>query len=360
MISKWWRRLRGRRRPRLSLLLVVYRMPVQARNTIRSLLPDYQRGVSRDDYEVIIVENRSRELLDSGFLRGLPANFSYVLRDETATTPVYAINEAAAMARGDSIGIMIDGARLVTPGVVRGILQAMDAVDNAVVSVPGYHIGLELQQAAVEKGYGVEEDQRLLASVNWQDDGYRLFNIACFSGSCAPGFFLPNSESNCLAMPQRVWHDLGGVDERFNLRGGGMVNLDLYRRACEYPGIQHVVLPGEGTFHQFHGGVTTGGEPAAAREVFIQQIKDQYEELRGQPFASPQTQPIYIGALHEAVLPFLSYSASQALARSGGRAYEPQPRGPRLVGGDLKGNERETASGGQVSELRRPTTRDGG
>ena len=72
MKANWWRSLGKRRRPRLSLVLVVYRMPVQARNTIRSLLPDYQRGVSRDDYEVVIVENRSREVLDPGFLRGLP------------------------------------------------------------------------------------------------------------------------------------------------------------------------------------------------------------------------------------------------------------------------------------------------
>ena len=335
MKANWWRSLGKRRRPRLSLVLVVYRMPVQARNTIRSLLPDYQRGVSRDDYEVVIVENRSREVLDPGFLRGLPDNFSYLLRDETAPTPVYAVNEAAATARGENICVMIDGARLVTPGVVRGMLQALDAVPNAVISVPGYHIGTELQQAAVEKGYGVEEDQQLLASVNWQDDGYRLFNIACFSGSCAPGFFLPNSESNCLTMPRRVWRDLGGMDGRFNLRGGGMVNLDLYRRVCEYPGIQHVVLPGEGTFHQFHGGVTTGGEPAAAREVFIQQIKDQYEELRGQPFASPQTHPVYIGGIHDAVLPFLSFSAERALA-----ARRPTERdgnaSPRLVRGSVK------------------------
>lgn len=331
--SSFGERLRSRfslrSQPRLSLVLMVYDMPLQARNTIRSLLPDYQRGCNPDDYEVIIVENRSRELLDPGFVQGLPRNFRYLLRDESASTPVHAINEAAEQARGSMIGVMIDGARLLTPGVVRGILQATDGVSNPVVSVPGYHIGSELQQLAVEKGYGVAEDQELLASVDWHEDGYRLFQIACFSGSCASGFLLPNSESNCLTMPRRVWRDLGGMDVRFNLRGGGMVNLDLYRRACEYPGVQHVVLPGEGTFHQFHGGVTTGGEPAAAREVFIEQIKAQYEALRGQVFATPQTHPVYVGSLHDAVLPFMQYSAERALqARHGTkRRYA----GPRLV-----------------------------
>lgn len=318
------------RRPRLSLVVVVYRMPQQARNTIRSLLPDYQRGCDPRDYEVIVVENRSPELVDPGFIRGLPGNFRYLLRDETAPTPVYAVNAGAALARGDMLAVMVDGARLLTPGVVRGILQASTIMRSAVVSVPGYHIGSELQQAAVEKGYDVTQDQRLLASVNWHEDGYRLFRIACLSGSCAAGFFLPNSESNCLAMPRQVWRELGGMDERFTLRGGGMVNLDLYRRACEHPGVLHVVLPGEGTFHQFHGGVTTGGEPAAARAVFIEQIRQQYRELRGEDFVSPQTQPLYLGEIHEAVMPFLHHSAERALASRGALSM-PGPAGPRLV-----------------------------
>ncbi|MEO0437597.1 MAG: hypothetical protein AAF098_11885 [Pseudomonadota bacterium] len=325
----WQRALRTTKQPKLSLVLVVHRMPLQAANTIRSLLPGYQRGCRSSDYEVIIVENRSSELLDPGFLKGLPGNFRYVLRDEVASTPVFAVNEAARLARGDMLGIMIDGARLVTPGIVRGILRAQASIKNPVVSVPGYHIGSELQQTAVAKGYDASVDQRLLASVDWQEDGYRLFEIACLSGSCAGGFFLPNSESNCLAMPVQVWRDLEGMDERFTLRGGGMVNLDLYRRACEHPGIQHVVLPGEGTFHQFHGGVTTGGEPPAARDVFIDQIKSQYSELRGQEFASPQTHPVYIGGFHDATLPFLEYSAERALLSRRGSARDLS--GPRLV-----------------------------
>ena len=71
MMSDWWQRLRGKsRRPRISLVLVVYKMPLQARNTIRSLLPEYQRGCDAADYEVIVVENRSSELLDPGFIEG--------------------------------------------------------------------------------------------------------------------------------------------------------------------------------------------------------------------------------------------------------------------------------------------------
>ena len=33
-----------------------------------------------------------------------------------------------------------------------------------------------------------------------------------------------------------LWDELGGLDERFALPGGGLANHDLYRRACELPG----------------------------------------------------------------------------------------------------------------------------
>jgi hypothetical protein len=44
---------------------------------------------------VIIVENRSPDLLEPGFIKGLSQNFRYLLRDEPTSTPVYAVNEAA-------------------------------------------------------------------------------------------------------------------------------------------------------------------------------------------------------------------------------------------------------------------------
>ena len=310
------------RPPKLSIVVVVYRMALQARNTIRSLLPDYQQGANPGDYEVLIVENRSAELLDPGFIAGLPGNFRYLLRDETAPTPVHAVNEGVRRARGGNVCVMIDGARLLTPGIVRGLLAGHRLHDSAIVAVPGYHIGSELQQLAVANGYDVEQDQQLLASINWPRDGYRLFDIACFSGSCAGGFYLPISESNCLSMPRRVWDELGGMDTRFDLRGGGMVNLDLYKRACEHPGVQHVMLPGEGTFHQFHGGVTTGGEAPEARELFIDEIKSQYRKLRGRDYASPRTSPVFLGELSPNVHRFVQYSAN----RLAGAGDQPAPR----------------------------------
>ncbi len=309
--------------PALSLVVIVYDMQVQAERTLLSLSPQYQEGVSESDYEVIVVENESANNLSRDFVERLPANFSYHLRAERESTPVHAVNHGVGISRGRYVCIMIDGARLVTPGVVKNILRGHRLHERSVVTVPGYHIGNQLQQTAVEQGYGVEQDQALIDSIAWPMEGYRLFEIACFSGSCVPGFFLPNSESNCISIPRDLWATLGGLDTRFDLRGGGLVNLDLYKRACEFPGVEHVMLLGEGTFHQFHGGVTTGGEAGQIRDALIEEMKAQYIQIRGYPYESPRGNPVYLGECPVQVMRFIEYSSARALASQEGNASAP-------------------------------------
>ena len=309
--------------PAVSFIVILYDMPKQAEKTLYSLMPEYQQGVDAADYEVIVVENESANTLSRDFVAQLPANFSYHLRAEREPTPVHAINHGAGISRGRYLCVMIDGARMVTPGVVRNIIRGHRLQENAVVTVPGYHIGEQLQQEAVDQGYGVAEDQALIASCGWPANGYGLFDIACFSGSCAAGFFRPNSESNCISIPRAIWASLGGLDTRFNLRGGGLVNLDLYKRACEYQGVEHVILLGEGTFHQFHGGVTTGGEARDVRAQLIEEMQKQYQQIRGEPYQSPETRPVYLGEFPRQVLRFVHSSAAPLLQQAVPVAAEP-------------------------------------
>ena len=191
-------------RPVLSIVMVVYDMPLQAQNTLISLTTDYQQDVSVDEFEVIVVENESQNLLSDKFVQSLPPNVHYFKRQETQPTPVHAINFGASKAKGDYICLMIDGARMLTPRVVKNLLLGHKLSDSSVVSIPGYHLGDKLQQENVSHGYGLETERKLMQSIQWPSDGYRLFDIACFSGSSACGFFLPNSESNCISVPREL------------------------------------------------------------------------------------------------------------------------------------------------------------
>jgi hypothetical protein len=107
----------------------------------------------------------------------------------------------------------------------------------------------------------------LLASIDWPQDGYRLFEIATVDESSVDGWLQPIAEANALFMPRKSWDQLGGMDERFDASGGGLVNLDMYSRAMELPDAQLVLLLGEGTFHQMHGGIATNVSPEACRNA---------------------------------------------------------------------------------------------
>jgi hypothetical protein len=298
-------------RPLLSIVVVVHRMREQALRTLLSLSAQHQRGAASDAYEIVVVENASDQMLDEASLAALGANIRYLRREESATSPAPAVNFGVANARGEMVAIMVDGARMVTPGLVAGLLNARRITEDAVVAVPGYHLGSEPQQRAVRHGYDETREARLLETIDWPSDGYRLFEIACLSGSCAAGFFVPMPESTCLGLPKRRFLEIGGCDERFDLPGGGFVNLDLYRRVCEIPGTRLFLLPGEGTFHQFHGGVTTGGHDGD-RDALIRGMRAQYRSLRGVEFQAPARTPECLGAIPRTAQRFVQLSAQHA------------------------------------------------
>lgn len=299
-----------RRKPYLSIILIVYKMPDQADKTLYSLSPAYQRGAKEKNYEVIVVENSSDDLLGAERATRHAGNIRYFCRDETQRTPVHAINFGVSKARGTHVAIMIDGARMVSPGVVHNTLQVFRMAPKAAVSTLGYHIGRKLQQVAVNEGYDETEEAKLLHGIRWPEDGYRLFEIAVLSGSCQGGFFMPNAESNFIAMSMHRWNKLGGMDSRYNDFGGGNANLDLYKRLLGTPGIPFYLLFGEGSFHQFHGGVTTGTRTEERDRVY-KQLTEQDIAIRGHDRAAPNVRPILFGAAHPAVYRFIRESLTK-------------------------------------------------
>lgn len=315
-----------RRKPFLSVVVVIYRMPEQAERTLRSLASGYQRGVREDEYEVVVVENRSDQLLGAARACATGGNVRYFLREETQRTPVHAVNFGAGRARGSHVAIMIDGARMLSPGVLRLTLDALALSPHAAVATPGYHLGSVTQQQAVDTGYGAAEEARLLAGIAWPADGYRLFEIAAFSESGREGFLLPGPESNFLAMSRALWREIGGMDPRYDDNGGGYANHDLYKRTLDHPQTTCYLLFGEGSFHQYHGGITTG-TPAAEREKVCAQIIAQDFRLRGDNRDHPARPPVFFGALHPASYRFLAHSlarAEAAAARAAQSSRQPQ------------------------------------
>lgn len=117
--------------------------------------------------------------------------------------------------------------------------------------------------------------------------------------------------------------DIGGPDVRFDQSGGGVLNLDLYRELVERPSSQLVVLPGEASFHQYHGGVTTRTDEG--REDMLAQFRARYGEVRHKEFHAPLREPVLLGEVPPQALRFLHYSAGLARERFDGRLHRLPP-----------------------------------
>jgi len=283
----------------LSVVVVVWDMARELPRTLATLAAEYQRGDV--DYEVIVVDNGSPQPVDAALLDLVP-NGRLIRLDPAPSSPARAANEGIAAASGEIVGVMIDGARMLTPGVIAGAHAAAALGPNVISATLAFHLGSEPQMTAAATGYDQQVEDALLDSVDWQSDGYELFSIGTFAGSSARGWFGPMGESNALFMTAARWNEIGGFDEIFDRAGGGLVNHDLYRRACESPDAELVVLLGEGSFHQFHGGAATGGR--AVRD----ELWAEYAGLRRREFEPPALVPRFLGAIPPAAMPHIRRS----------------------------------------------------
>ncbi|TGD74886.1 glycosyltransferase family 2 protein [Mangrovimicrobium sediminis] len=284
----------------LSIVLVVYNMRRAAPRSIRSLLTPYQRGIDSESYEIIVVENGSSEPLDKASIESLAPNVRYHYLQDPPPSPAYAINYAVARARGEILAIMVDGAHMVTPGVLRWGLVPFAYESNPIVAAPRFFLGHESQVESVHKGYDEQQEDALLDSIEWPKDGYRLYEVSVpyrynfASGPPKLFWFVRQFESNCLFVRKAAFLAVGGCDERFDLPGGGCLMPDLYKELCEMSDASIVQLLGEASFHQVHGGIST----SSTREKQVEQWAEytaQYEQIRGIPFEVSQKPQQFVG-----------------------------------------------------------------
>lgn len=278
---------------KLSILVIAYDMPVQAMNTLLSLSSGYQRRVQSSDYEVVVVENRSQRCLDGTAVEALPGHFRYFLRDEPGVSPAAAINFGVEQCRGEILGLFVDGARMATPGLVELVLAAARGYSSPLVCAPAYHLGGERLHEVTEPMQRLQAEQELLQELHWQNNGYRLFEGASWSEGNKKGCLQPLMEANALFVRRDRWLQSGGANEAFDMPGGGCLILHTYRTLAMMPENQLIVLPGEGNFHQYHGGVTTShGDDRSEK---IAQFSRHLDTFWGGRWKSVTREPVLLG-----------------------------------------------------------------
>ena len=277
---------------KLSIIVIFYEMRREARRTLHSLSDSYQQGVDGECWEVVAIDNASPEPLNSKEVEEFGNNFRYYHYQTVSASPVEAINFGVSKALSDNVAICIDGARMLSPGVIRLTLECLEKFENPFVCTMGWHIGPKMQNYSMLEGYDQGVEDKLLRETNWRENGYRLFEVSSLAASAKDGFFSVINESNFCSLRKSTFLENGGFDERFNEPGGGLVNLDFYKRISESHDVQTIHLLGEGTFHQFHGGVATN---VPMEDHQYHSYLEHYRSIHGTKLDPPVVEPIFYG-----------------------------------------------------------------
>lgn len=279
---------------RLSIVVILHNMQREAARTLFSLGRRGQAGLDGIDYEIIAIDNGSTPPLQPDAFTDFSDNIRYVRLDTKSVSPVGAVNLGAEVARGDYIAVIVDGARMASPGLIATSLIGTRVAANPFVFGLAWHLGPKIQNISMLEGYDQAAEDALLDSIAWPGDGYRLFDISTIAPSSGGGYLsgVP-PECSWFCMKRSTFLQMGGFDAGFASPGGGLVNHDFRNRVLAIPGIVPVGVLGEGVFHQFHGGVATN-VPLA--EHPWESFEVEYRRLRGNsfaPIAGPT--PLYVG-----------------------------------------------------------------
>jgi len=286
--------------PKLSVIVVVYNMQRAAPRSIQSLLTPYQQGIGEDNYELLVIENGSSEPLQEQDIIALGKNVRYFYLKDAPSSPAEAINFGASQARHEVLCVMVDGAHMVTPGILANSLQLFNTINNPIVLNQAFFLGPGPQTETIFEGYDETVEDDLLDGISWLDNGYRLYEVACpykieYQGKPTKLFwFVRLFESNCLFMRKSSFERAGGCDSRFNLPGGGILIPALYRALAELDDSEVVQILGEASFHQLHGGVSTNVRTESQLAQW-QRYVDQYQQVTGRSYAVTQKPIKYYG-----------------------------------------------------------------
>jgi len=335
----------GRRSVELSLVVVAFDMADQLANTVESLAR--QEGLGPGRIELILVDNGSNPGVDDALTAAFGGESRVLKIEDAGVSPASGVNRGIAASTGRHVGLIVDGARMASPGLCGWALRGLNLASRCVVTAPAFLLGADGADGAAggaggggadgaAGGGGADGDRRgttgrggtpaartpdadaeLLDRIDWRSDPRRLFGASRLAPSSGRGLFGPMGESSSLFMARELWDELGGVDEGFASPGGGLMNHDLYLRACALPESELVVLLGEGTFHQAHGGVASSA-PGDARSAF----KAEYERLRGRSHRPPTRAPVYLGTVPREFLVHVEHSLERAASKV---RYDPMP-----------------------------------
>src|SRR5450759_246153 len=300
---------RSKEKHMLSIVVNFFNNRREAENTLYSLTRAYQNDLNDIPYEVIVLDNGSTQPLSEKQVLAFGPEFKYRFVSTTSVSPVQAINMACRDALGEELLVIIDGAHIISPGVLRRCADAFSLFPSPFIATVPFHLGPKRQNESIVEGYNQLMEDRLLSRCGWKSNGYNLYKIAGDFADASRGWFGCLFESSCFGIRKADYLFLGGLDERFQSRGGGLVSPDFFNRAVSRENMQYVMLLGEGTFHQVHGGVASNA-PYSRHPA--NEFHQEYVNIRGIPYQQVMRKPYHMGIFPDEALHAATISAGLA------------------------------------------------
>jgi hypothetical protein len=269
----------------LHVYVAGFNMENEINNTLYTIC-DYQ-AKSSVDYRVTVLDNGSNPPMRIGNFDNR-VDVRYI---ENATkSPLGAMNALIAEGHSEFICVVLDGARLWSPGILRKFYNSISLDRSSPSTVTAYHLGPVHQSFSRDYGYDKEAEFLMLEALDWRENGYQLFDVSVLAGANPDGEKGQMNESCCLFLERSLWNKIGGFNEKFVSAGGGFGTLDLFNRLMIETKGQIHVLAGEGCFHQIHGGISTSSNPP-----FIE-WENEYAQINGELYIKPRVNPVLINS----------------------------------------------------------------
>lgn len=267
----------------LSVIVIFFNNRREAPRTLLTLSRTYQRGIENLDYEVLAIDSNSPEALKAEMVESFGSEFSYHFVKTAHPSPIEALRLGLQLSKGKYVMVMIDGAHILTPNVLSKWCDVIQVYPSSCVYTQRYHLGKYRQNDNPD--YNQSKEDELLKSIDWENNGYNLFSISSFQQT-AEWWFSRHYESNCIVFLKERLVEYASFDKDYISIGGGFLNLDIFKRGVEDARNTVVVLMGESTFHQFHGGTTTN---VARGQVKLLTYRKEYFRLNGVHYSRPES-----------------------------------------------------------------------
>jgi len=279
----------------LSIIIIFHNNKREAIRSLYALSKKYQRNIEELQYEVLCIDSNSSEPLEPNEFKDLGTEFIFHQLTTDNPSPTDALQFGIDNSKSENLCFMIDGAHIITPNVINYFKKISSIDKNYFIYTHPYHLGEYYQNDNMIKyNYNQATEDILLSKFDWKENGYTLFEASNYKQSNE--IFISNIfESNCFFISKNHLNVIGGINKKFKTKGGGFVNLDIFKRAVENTLTQTTALIGEGSFHQFHGGTSTNSD----RKSDLQKtFRKEYFKNTGKPYSGPIYSPNHYGNLN--------------------------------------------------------------